>query len=134
MKDLKKDLQSVVKELKSLTQKTEKISKKLRKLEKAKSPKKVKAKARVKAKAPVKKAKKGSATDAVLTLIRGSKKGIDTATLRKKTGYNNNKMRGIVFRLKQQRKIKRVGRGIYVKASKMIEDFGRQSEQLIHGR
>jgi predicted nucleotidyltransferase len=124
MKALKKEIQSVVKELKSLTKKIEKIAKELSKIEKAKTPKKKKAGVKVKIKvkkkaiarkAPAKKAARVTASDTVLTLIKKSKKGINTDTLRKKTGINDNNMRGIVYRLQKQGKIKSAGRGIYVK-------------------
>lgn len=120
MKELKKDLNAVVKELKALTRKTEAIEKKIEKLEKAKAPKKAKAKARVKTKPAkkrvAKKAKKATATDTVFAIIKRSKKGVDTATLKKMTGFKDNNIRTILSRVKQQGKIKSVGRGAYVKA------------------
>ena len=87
MKALKRDLQSVVKSLKALTQRTEKIAKKLNKLEKAMAAKKPRAKARVKAKpakqrvtrkVTVKKRTKATAIDAVLGVIKRSRKGVTT--------------------------------------------------------
>jgi len=117
MKELKKDLNVVVKELKALTKKIEGIEKKLSKISKTRAPKKAKAKARVKAK-PAKKrvAKKTTATDTVFAIIKRSKKGVDTATLKKKTGFKDNNIRAILSRVKKQGKIKSVGRGVYVKA------------------
>jgi len=120
MKQIKKELNAVLKELKALTRKAEAVEKKLVKLEKAKVPKKAKAKARVKAE-PVKKraaknTKKATATDTVFAIIKKSKKGVDTATLKKKTGFKDNNIRAILSRVKKQGKIKSVGRGVYVKA------------------
>ena len=66
-------------------------------------------------KAPVKeKAVKVTATDQVLNLINGSKNGVDTATLVKETGFDQKKVRNIVFRTMKQGKITRLEKGIYV--------------------
>ena len=125
MKALKRDLQSVVKSLKALTQKTEKIAKKLNKLEKAMAAKKPRAKARVKAKpakervtrkVTVKKRTKVTAIDAVLGVIKRSRKGVTTAQIKEKTGFSEKKIWDIVNRAKRQGKVKSVGRGVYVKA------------------
>jgi len=116
-------MQSVIKSLRSLTQQTEKIAKTLDKLEKSisKAPAKAAPKKRTAAKKPAaKKAKKAkkkvTATDTVLSIIKRSKKGVDTATLRKKTGYDRNKIQVIIYRLKKQGKIKNAARGVYVNA------------------
>jgi len=42
------------------------------------------------------------------------KKGVDTATLIKKTGFDVKKVRNIISRTSKQGKIKRADRGIYV--------------------
>jgi hypothetical protein len=66
-------------------------------------------------KAPAKKeAVQITATDQVLNIIKGSKKGVDTATLVKETGFDQKKVRNIVFRTFKQGKIKRVDKGVYV--------------------
>ncbi len=135
MKNLKKDLQAVTKELKALTRKAEAMAKKVDKLEKAQATKKRKPKAKVtkkasarkkvaakkktvaKKKAPAKrKAAKLTATDQVLKIIKRSRKGVDSATLMKKTGLADKTVRNILFRLSKQGKIKRSGRGVYVAA------------------
>ena len=64
--------------------------------------------------APEKK-KPATATETVLTIIDRSKKGIDTATIMKKTGYNQKKVANIVYKLKKQGKIKSTDKGIYLK-------------------
>jgi len=112
MKQLKKDLQAVLKSLKQATEKTENLMKKVDKLDKPVAPRKSRAKALPKAKKP----KKVSDSDAVLAIIKRFKKGVDGATLRKKTGFEGRKIRDIVYRLKKRGKIKVVGKGIYVKA------------------
>jgi putative endonuclease len=132
-KNLKKDLQAVNKELKALSKKTESLLKAVDKLEKPKASKKPKAQAvRAKAvkKAPVKKvAAKKAATkkaapkkaapattaDTVLAIINRYKKGVGTAALMEKTGYNQKKIANLVFKLRKQGKIKSVDKGIYLK-------------------
>ncbi len=74
---------------------------------------------KVVAKKDVKKAvakKPVTAVDTVLGIINTSKKGVDTATLTKKTGYNRKKVANLVFKLKKQGQIKSVGKGVYLKA------------------
>ncbi|MEN8244059.1 MAG: GIY-YIG nuclease family protein [Thermodesulfobacteriota bacterium] len=73
-------------------------------------------KAAPKKKAPVKKAAKVTAADAVLKVINRTKKGVNTATLMKKTGFDNKKVANIIFKLKKQGKIKNPEKGLYVKA------------------
>jgi len=114
MKQLKKDLKAVAKDLKKLTQKTDKMIKGLGKPEKAQAVKKPKAK---KAGKPVaKKVIKVAAGGTVLAIIKRSRKGIDKAALIKKTGFEGRKIGDVIYRLKKQGKIKSAGRGIYVKA------------------
>jgi len=114
MNTLKEDLKATAKDLKRLTQKTEKMIKQFEKPEKAQAAKKPKAKA-VK-KAIVKKPTRLSASETVLANIKRSRKGIDKATLIKKTGFEGRKVGDIIYRLKKGDKIKSAGRGIYVKA------------------
>ena len=124
MKKLNKDLQAVTRELKALTRKTEQMAKQVDKLEKAQAAKKRKPKAKAKTtkKAPAK--KKGAvkktaaltATDQAVKIIKRSKKGVDVPTLKKKTGFEDKKIRNILNRASKQGKIKRAGRGIYVGA------------------
>ena len=74
MKQLKKDLMAVAKDLKRLTQKTEKMIKRLDKLEKkAQGAKKPKAKAVRKTTA--KKPTRVSASETVLAIVKRSRKG-----------------------------------------------------------
>ena len=113
MNQLKKDLMAVAKDLKGLTQKTEKMIKRLEKLDKAQVAKKPKPKA-VK-KATAKKPTRVSASGTVLAIIKRSRKGIDTATLEKKTGFEGRKIGDIIYNLKKQGKIKSVRYGLYVK-------------------
>ena len=140
MKALKKDLKSVVKSLKLLTKQTEKIAKALEKVETprpakkrpiAKAGKKTVAKKtgkktvakkaskktvtkKARKKISPKKATGKTATDTVLSIIKRSKKGINTSTLEKKTNFDAIKVRNIIFRLKRQGKVKSESRGMYV--------------------
>ena len=136
MKNLKKDLQAVNKELNALVKKTESLLKAVGKLEK---PKAVKAKPVKKTatkakpvkkvavkKTPVKKvvvkkpsAKKPvklTATDTVLNIIKRYKKGVGIPILKMKSGFNDKKVRNIVQKAFKEGKVKRVDKGIYVKA------------------
>jgi hypothetical protein len=112
MKQLKKDLQAVLKSLKQATEKTENMMKKVEEPGKPKASKKPRAKALPKAKA----SKKVSDADAVLAIIKKYKKGVDGATLRKKTGFEGRKIRDIIYGLKKRGKIKVEGKGVYLKA------------------
>ena len=110
-----KDLQAISKELIKLVKKIEKLAAELEKAQKPKATS-VKTMAKAKAatkKAPVKAAKKTD-TDKLLEIINRSKKGVDTATLMKKTGFNQKKVRNMLNRTYKQGKITRVEKGIYV--------------------
>ena len=112
MKQLKKDLKAVAKSLKQLTRKTDQMAKRLDKLAKvpaAKKPKKRPAK-----RVAVKKRAKATAIDTVYSIIKKSKKGVNAATLKKKSGFENKKIWNNINMLKVKGKIKSVKRGVYV--------------------
>ena len=135
---LKKDVNALKKELKALEKKMGQLlkafetSSKPKKATKAKTAKKVTAKKAPAKKAPAKKtaakkvaAKKApakkkaaqvTATDQILNIIKRSKKGVDVPSLKKKTGFDDKKVRNIVFRAAKEGRIKKSGRGIYVGA------------------
>jgi len=123
MKQLKKDLQSTAKTLNALAAKIDAISKKMGGAKKAKPAPKPAAKAvkkAVKAKpvrkiAPKKKAAPITASDTVLKIVGRYKRGIKTAAIKAKTGYNEKKVQNIVFKLRKQGKIKSAVKGVYVK-------------------
>ena len=107
-----KDLQAIGKKLTELVKQTEKMAAALEKAEKPKATS-VKTMAKAKAvtkKAPVKAAKKTD-TDKLLAIINRSKKGINTATLMKKTGFDQKKVRNMLNRTYKQGKITRVEKG-----------------------
>ena len=110
-----KDLQAIRNKLTELAEKTEKLAAALGKAKKP-AAKSVKTKTKAKAvtnKAQAKVAKKTD-TDKVLEIINRSKRGVDTATLMKKTGFDQKKVRNMLNRTYKQGKITRVEKGIYV--------------------
>jgi len=123
---LKRDLQAVKKDIVDLQKKMEKLLKAYEKPQKAKAAKKPKRKV-VKAKpkravkvrkiSRKKKAPTMTATEQVLKIVRRSRKGVDVPILKTKTGFDDKKVRNIVFRASKEGKIKKVGRGIYVGAN-----------------
>jgi hypothetical protein len=122
---LKSDLQAVKKDILALQKKMEKLLKAYEKTGKPKAAKKpkrkvVKAKAKRTVKASKttagKKAPTMTATEQVLKIIGRSRKGVDVPMLKVKTGFDDKKVRNIVFRASKEGKIKKVGRGIYVGA------------------
>ena len=122
---LKRDLQAVKKDIKALEKKMEKLLKAYEKPQRPKASKKVKPKT-VKAKpkrrvapkktAGRKKVQQVTATEQILKIVRRSRKGVDVPTLKSKTGFEDKKVRNIIFRASKEGKIKKVGRGIYVGA------------------
>ncbi|MDX2455325.1 hypothetical protein [Desulfosarcina sp.] len=54
-----------------------------------------------------------NSTETVLDLIRQSRNGIGIAEVREQTGYDDKKLRNIIFRLNKIEKIRRVSRGKY---------------------
>jgi len=55
-----------------------------------------------------------TASDIVLEVVKRSKKGVDFNQLQSKTGFEDKKLRNIIFRLNKLKKIKRKNRGIYI--------------------
>ena len=122
---IKQDLKAITREIKALEKKMEKLIAAVEKSEKPMTGKKTTAKS-VKAKptkkAPAKKApaKKKitrlTATDQVLKILRGRKRGVDASTLVKNTGFDLKKVRNILHRNYKFGRIRRVGKGSYVGA------------------
>ena len=116
---IKTELAAVQQKLTTIKLKVDKLIATVEKSEtkpiKAQKAKAVKAKPTKAPKAPAKKkAVTVTATDQVLKIINRLKKGADTATLMKKTGFDQKKVRNILQRTYKQGKIKRVEKGIYV--------------------
>lgn len=134
MRQLRRSLEALSKNLKALSVRAEKMTKVIDKLEKAQAKagtgrkavaKKVSAKKVAPGKVVVKKvsARKvngPSATATILSIVNRSKKGVDTATLRKETGYNNRKIWDIVHRAYKEGKIKKVASGVYIGGTEVL--------------
>ena len=129
MKEVQSLLKIVSEGLKSLAQRVEAIAQKVDEGAGPKSPAKpagkkkspaVKKTKSVKKAAPnagnKKAAQSPTAAETVLTIITGAKKGLDTAAIKEKTGYNQKKVANIIFKLKKQGKIKTPQKGVYTKA------------------
>ena len=136
MKSMKKDVQVVTRGLKTLAKKTEQIAKKVERLEKASVAKKrtTKAKAKTTKRAPLKKkatkktsakkksvvrkakAKTVTATAKVLNIVKRFRKGVGVPVLVKRTRFDAKKVRTILSKAFAQRKVRRVGPGLYVAA------------------
>jgi len=114
---IKKDLQALNKDVKALGKAVENILKAVEKSEKSKVTKTSTKRAPAKKSSAKKKTGGPTATDQVLKLInKRTKKGIDTATIMAKTGFNQKKIWAILLKAYKAGKIKRVGKGLYVGA------------------
>ena len=54
-----------------------------------------------------------TASDRVYAIIKRSKKGLTIADIKRKTDFDDKKLRNILFRLHSLKRIRRVSRGIY---------------------
>ena len=122
---LKRDIRDIQKDIKALERKMEKLLKALDKGKATKTKRRtqkvttrtVKVKRAPAKKVPARKKRlKLTATEQVLRVIKRSRKGVDVPTLKKRTGFEDKKVRNIIFRTSKECKIKKVGRGIYVGA------------------
>ncbi len=133
MKELDVFLKTVVEGMKTMAEGIEVLAGKLETIAKSRGDVAPKRKAKVARKSPAKSSKKKvpqkaskravskkatspTAVDTVLGIINRSKKGVNTATLMEKTGYNQKKIANLVFKLKKQGKIKSAGKAVYLKA------------------
>ncbi len=114
--DLKKQLLAIKKEILSLNKKIEKLVIVADQIEKKKTVKAGPA-GKVTRKRPAT-GKSGALTavETVFRIIKRSKKGVTTATLMEKTGFNEKKIFNNIFKLKKQGKIVSKAKGVYVKA------------------
>jgi hypothetical protein len=122
MKELQSVLNIVSDGLKTLAKGVEAIAEKVDEISKSqgvvkpkkKKPSKSAKKVKTAKKAAKKKAvKPATDTEKVLTIIGGSKNGASTATIMEKTGFDQKKIANIVYRLRKQKKIKSVDKGVY---------------------
>ena len=123
MKEIDVFLKTVADGMKTMAVGIESLAEKLDMLakaqygEKSKGKRKSPARPRKKAAQKVfsKKEKSTTAADSVFRIIKRYRKGVDTATLMEKTGFNQKKIANLVYKLKKQGKIKSVRKGVYVK-------------------
>ena len=59
-------------------------------------------------------ATKLTATDQVLEIVNTAKMGVDIITIKENTGFEDKKVRNIIFRATKEGKIQRAERGVYV--------------------
>jgi len=119
MKEVDAVVKTVVEGLKSIAQGVEAIAKKLEDgLPKEKPKTKAKRKTPKKQKQAAVKGKKRPATavDTVLAVIQKARKGVSTATIAEKTGYDKKKVANAIYKLKKSGKIKNLSRGVFIKA------------------
>ena len=103
----------IQKELIKISKELEKMSRQIQELTSSVTNKNgVAQKASMPKPAASKKGKK-SGTQTVLDMVRKYKKGIDAQALIKKTGFDDKKIRNIIFKAQKEGKIERVGRGAY---------------------
>jgi len=125
MKDLEALLKAVADGLEAMAEGIHSIAKKVDDLAEGQAPEKpAKAKPAAKKKtatpsrkAPKKAKPKGTkplpATDKVLEVIKGSKDGVDNATISEETGLNQKQVSNALLRLKKAGKVKSVKRGVH---------------------
>ena len=105
MGELERELRKISKTLNDLARKVDQVA------TKAVGKSKVAARA---TKKPSKRAQgRKSAPDVIMALIKARKSGVDTATIRAKTGFGSQKVRSIVWDLSKRGKIQRLDRGCY---------------------
>jgi hypothetical protein len=105
MGELERELRKISKTLNELARKVNQVA------TKAVGGPKVAAKA---TKRPPKRVRgRKSAPDIIIALIKARKGGVDTATLRAKTGFGSQKVRSVVYELSKKGRIRRVDRGLY---------------------
>ena len=52
--------------------------------------------------------------ETVVNIVQGSKKGVTVAVIREKTGFSETRIRNVIYRARQQGKIKNKERGVYM--------------------
>jgi hypothetical protein len=67
-----------------------------------------------KSSAPRRQGKKVTAADMVLDIVKKEKKPVNFKFMKEKTGFDDKKLRNIIFRLHSTKQIKRVERGCYI--------------------
>jgi hypothetical protein len=127
MMELQNLLKSVSDGLKTLAKGVEAIAEKVDEATRSQGPvmsKRKKPPTATKAKAVKRSVKKVSkrkiatqatASETVMKIIGRSKKGVSSAAIMEKTGYDRKKVANVIYRLGKQGKIKSVQKGVYIK-------------------
>jgi uncharacterized Zn finger protein len=84
---------------------------------------KARAKTPIKKSAAKRKIAKLTDTAQILVIIKRSKRGLNVATLQQKTGFDEKKIRNVIYKAFREGIIKRAGRGIYLGAGKRKEKY-----------
>ena len=105
MGELEKELQKISRTLNQLARKLDQVAKKA-----VGRPKALAATAK---KPPKKVQPQKTGPEVIMALIKARKNGMDTVTLRAKTGFSGQRVRSIVWELSKKGKIKRVSKGLY---------------------
>ena len=133
MKEIQSLLKIVSDGLKIIAQGVEAVSQKVDEIAESQSAEEPKAAAKSRAKKPApaglekkparktaakaqkkKASKPPTAVETVEKIISRSKKGVNTTTLMKKTGYDRRKVANLLYKLGKQGKITSISRGVYV--------------------
>ena len=105
MGELEKELRKISKTLNDLAKRLDRFA--------TKAVGRTKAVAKAAKKLPKKAQPRKSGPEFIMALIKAKKSGVDTATLRAKTGFGSQKVRSIVWELSKKSKIERIDRGLY---------------------
>lgn len=105
MKQVRKDLQTITKQLDKLRKKTEKMTERVKELGKQKPTRRAPSKRNVAT---------PTVMDQLIRVMKRHRKGVDVATLMNETGFGETKVRNTLNRAYKQGKISRLQRGIYV--------------------
>jgi len=118
LKNIAADLKTISKEITAIATQVGKVTKpqakitaktkRVKKVSKAKTPKKSTSK-----KTSPSAKESSSIVDSVLEVISNAGGGISHVAILEKTGFGQRQVSNAVFKLKQQRKVKNVGRGVY---------------------
>ena len=118
LKNIAADLKTISKEITAIATQVGKVTKpqakitaktkRVKKVSKAKTPKKSTSK-----KTSPSSKESSSIVDSVLEVISNAGGGISHVAILEKTGFGQRQVSNAVFKLKQQRKVKNVGRGVY---------------------
>lgn len=112
MKNIEKELNTIVKKIAALFKQVDKISKQVSKKNPAKTVVQKRRKAPGKKKAT---GQKAALVNSVINVINKSKKGLSISALRQKTGLGPRQLSNVLYKLAKKGVIKTESRGVYIK-------------------